>query len=452
LKIIKAALHKLCLLIFFSSVLRINLYFVKTKCFSKGSRKSLSNGFSLFEVIATIGISAILMSAFASIITLQQFETRALKEKFTIHELTSTLTTALNDQDICDYALKNPGSLVLNTTDPSLLDTTKFEFQELHSTNDPASPLMVHKNGPLFTDTPSVVVTSIYLTNFAGSKNKYTANWVINFDQSLLARHLHNIVIPVSLTLDTLDPVAAVIESCTANNGQKHGRKLYDKPGSYVFIVPDGITELTVDAVAGGGGGGSSKTSRNAGGGASGMFLVGEKFIVKPGDNLVAVVGAGGASGYEGGDGGQGTYTRVGTCCLNQGYGGMGSTRAATMSLNDGDGGAGGYVTYSNCGIPWSTIDSIYDNWFFYVYGKSADYCGTPGTAGEAGNASNSGAGGSNYFGNGGVGMFREKTGYNVVGVPGSGFGSGGGGASNGSSGGTSLGGKGADGFILIQW
>ncbi len=117
-------------------------------------------------------------------------------------------------------------------------------------------------------------------------------------------------------------------------------------PGTYEFIVPDGLIALGVDlASAGGGGGGSSSTAAatscdsTVGGGGSGAGG-GGAFIravidVVPGESLEITVGIGGAPGAISTDGGNGGHSAVvrnsNGLAVVQAFGGQGGARGTQL-------------------------------------------------------------------------------------------------------------------------
>lgn len=140
----------------------------------------------------------------------------------------------------------------------------------------------------------------------------------------------------------------------------------YLVPGSYSFVVPEGLTEVSAVVVGGGGGGaggsghpsGTSYSYGQGGSGGAGGGLAYGTFPVTPGETLNIVVGQGGARGNRGGfvestlpgqvdksgsfgtDGAPSSIHRSGTSLLfaSGGAGGQGGVSPVT---------AGGYFTRS---------------------------------------------------------------------------------------------------------
>lgn len=199
------------------------------------------------------------------------------------------------------------------------------------------------------------------------------------------------------------------------------GEQLYTTSGSYNWIVPSGVTSVSVVCIGGGGGGGSGFS----GGGGGGALCYGNSITVTPGASISLQVGAGGGSLNAGG---QSVF--FGSVIANGGgaggvsapyYGAGGVRSGGNGGGNGGDGGA------ANGG------------------GGAGGYSGDGGAGASAANgAAGSGGGGG---GGGGYGSGGGGGGVGIYGIGASGVGgtdasssgtvsSGGGGGSGGSNGG----------------
>ncbi len=126
--------------------------------------------------------------------------------------------------------------------------------------------------------------------------------------------------------------------------------QIYSAQGASTFIVPTGVTSITVKAWGAGGGGGSGGSAAAGGAGGGGGYVSGT-IAVTPGETLDIYVGSGGIGGTRntsGGGGGGGAYTSIyrGTTplAIAAGGGGGGGGRS-TASHIGGGGGAGGGTT-----------------------------------------------------------------------------------------------------------
>ena len=200
--------------------------------------------------------------------------------------------------------------------------------------------------------------------------------------------------------------------------------------GTYSFVVPSGVYQVSAVAIGAGGGGGGSTTQTGGtggGGGGGGALSYTNNLVVTPGETLTVVVGAGGAGGTgtsssrTGGSPGGDTYLRRSSTDLLLAQGGRGGTVSSSTAAG-GSATAGIGDTKSSGGAGGGTATGV----------------ASPGGAGGA----------AGYSGDGGAG-------YNVAPNPdtpatsGSGGGGGGSHTTSGSateSGGTLFYGQGADG------
>jgi hypothetical protein len=205
---------------------------------------------------------------------------------------------------------------------------------------------------------------------------------------------------------------------------------------SGAFIVPAGVTEITVEMWGGGGAGGGSTSagggSARGGAGGGGGAYVSSILTVEPGQELEVVIGTGG-TGVSGDDGNLGSYSFVGIDTNPDnafvraagGSGGMGNTAGGDPAA-----GAGGTVE-----------DSI----------GQIRIAGANGGDGATGKGCRSGDGGEGAYNGGGDGGAAVTSG-NGDGNPGDVPGGGGGGARTQGNGGPRIGGGGAAGKVIIAW
>lgn len=212
------------------------------------------------------------------------------------------------------------------------------------------------------------------------------------------------------------------------------GQAAYTTPGSYSFIVPAGVTKISIVAIGGGGSGGGGDASYYGAGGGGGALGYVNQVPVTPGETLSVYVGAGGyLNDHVNTDGFSGivSYVNRGTKSLlyvENGYQGNYSTA-----------GLGGTLRYTS-------IQGI-----GYAYDAVNGYCPVPGGKGGDGgfgywSGGGGGAGGYSFGGgDGGLGSSYQ----NVPGNPSVG-GGGAGGASGvnwgGSGGGVGILGEGSSG------
>lgn len=212
---------------------------------------------------------------------------------------------------------------------------------------------------------------------------------------------------------------------------------VFDKNGT--FVVPSGVTQITVQAWGGGGGGGGRGTTSNGGaGGGGGGAYARVTLSVTPGQSFTVTVGARGAGGAAGDNngtaGGDTWFGSTATLLARGGAGGVGGVSGA--------GGAGG-----------SAATSVGD----VTYAGGAGAAGTASASGGGGGAAGDAAAGGNASGttggtggtSGGASGANGRT-DNGAGNNAFAPGAGGSGARRASSGGPFAGGAGARGKVVI--
>jgi len=216
----------------------------------------------------------------------------------------------------------------------------------------------------------------------------------------------------------------------------------YINAGTYTFVVPAGVTSITIECWgAGGAGGGNPNKNNDGGGGGGGGGYSRSNFNVVPGDSYTVFVGAGGTGSIGKGVDGEDTWVTDPT--ILGAKGGMGGIAAAGGS--PGAGGAGGIS-----GIGFNK--QVGGNGGIGL-DKNGNGEGGPGGS-SAGPTANGTSGPSPWStitaaaaptggGKGGNGGDKNKDG-----LVGNSFGGGGGGA----GGGKQNGGNGADGQVIISW
>jgi hypothetical protein len=196
---------------------------------------------------------------------------------------------------------------------------------------------------------------------------------------------------------------------------------IVSSPATYtsdgVFVVPSGVTEVTIKAWGAGGGGGGGGKSGNGGGGGGGAFAQGT-YSVTPGDALNIIVGGGGGAGlvapsqgptgHGGGGGGLSSVSNsTASVLFVVAAGGGGGGGGDNGALHGGAGAAGGSASVFNNGADG---DGGTDGGGggTLAGGGSGGADASAGTAGSAfaggAGGSHQGAGSSNNGGTGGGG------------------------------------------------
>lgn len=240
--------------------------------------------------------------------------------------------------------------------------------------------------------------------------------------------------------------VAAIGGRIYAVGGTSFYGQTYNTQGSDSFVVPSGVTSITVKMWGGGGGGGAGGTLA-AGGAGGGAGYINGTIPVTPNETLNIYVGGGGGGGIRntaGGAGGGGGYSSIyrgSTLLAVVAGGGGGGGGRATASHTGGAGGAGGGTTGlsgSNAGGTGTSTGgqpgTPTTGGAAGTGGRNVGTAGTSLTGGLGANGSNSTSGANGGAANGGLatggaGGSVTTTTYAAGGGGGAGYFGGGGGA-----------------------
>jgi len=180
---------------------------------------------------------------------------------------------------------------------------------------------------------------------------------------------------------------------------------IYSSSGTTAFVVPAGVTSITVEMWGAGGGGGGGSSNGSGGDGGGGAYSTAE-LTTTPGESLDVRVGGGGGggtgsgnSGGAGGGGGHSEVERAGTSLLIAAAGGGGGGGDNSSGTSGGAGGAGGDDTGGIDGGDSSSAG-----------GGVAATSGAGGAGGTGGNTSGA-AGSAETGGPGGNGGVSQGTG-----------------------------------------
>lgn len=244
------------------------------------------------------------------------------------------------------------------------------------------------------------------------------------FDGTLVAQSaVVAMAIPFAPTL--LSPVGSQLRIGAALNAPAI-LLTYTAINSQTWVVPAGVTNVSILVVAGGGGGGGT-SDRTAGGGGGGGFICNANFAVTPGQSLTITVGAGGGGGGSGSAGTSGGNSVFGTLTAIGGGGGGGASSSCTGASAKSGGSGGGRA--HKCGTSGSgtTSQGYAGGASAYDSGSSTGVFtaaggGGAGAIGGSGTSSTGGAGGigaictwyssSTYFAGGGGGSSENAGEY----------------------------------------
>ena len=263
---------------------------------------------------------------------------------------------------------------------------------------------------------------------------------------------LRSLLIPVLVTVFTLLSTLVTGQTAPAFETAHLSSTIYTS-GSGDFIVPAGVTRLTVVVRGGGGGGGSNSTlSDGAGGGGGGGVAKVVDYVVTPGQVIpysVGIAGVGGTSGNSGQPGGQSFFGSSTLLFANGGNGGAGKSSGTLPGTGGSGGTAGGTIIPAPIAYTGGSGGTGRDN-------NIGTGGGGGSSAGISGNGNN-GADGGGTAGVGGIapiGGFAGGAGGNSdqSGINGNPPGGGGGGSGDEVVSPIPMGGTGGAGIIEITW
>jgi hypothetical protein len=240
---------------------------------------------------------------------------------------------------------------------------------------------------------------------------------------------------------------------------------IYNTAGSGTFVVPTGVTSITVKVWGAGGAGGNGSGSTGIGGGGGGGGFTQSTLTVTPGATLTYNVGTGGTANttasYGGNGGGYSAVLNGATVLIQAGGGGGGAGTTSTATGGQGGAGGGASGTAGTAGNGTATVGGA-GGAGTTTTGGAAGAAGTTGIAGDAGIANSAGDGGGSltncttavtgHGDNGGIGA-GGKGGTSATCVNGGGGGGGrfgGGGGGSGTNAAARGGGGGGGGSDLV--
>ena len=235
-------------------------------------------------------------------------------------------------------------------------------------------------------------------------------------------------------TNTTSTTTSVVIPMPPPRTYQVSQQAIFETPGRYTWIVPAGVTSISVMAVGGGGAGGPGgvgATGSASGGGGAGYAYI-YNYPVTPGTGYTIQVGAGG-----------GTTERLGTVYWDSADNGTGTDKGALGGgggiaswFNDRSTCRGGGGTDGNTGT-WTGSGYLTNYAFGGYYAVGAGLSGDGKAGGNGDQIYSPPSGPAGFGGGGGAGTQAPKGGYDLVGA------GGGGSYADGQSGGTTGGGGG---------
>jgi hypothetical protein len=346
-------------------------------------------------------------------------------------------------------------TLIFSIPKPTVIETNKKQSSVKAAYSLQGNNLKVAVSGLKKANFPLSIDPSIYVVTaqqFMNGNNETNINF--NVDNKLIEKGRTTGARIDSWTSTTTLPTSAWGGSSVAAGGYIYSvggttfnGQVFNTQGSDTFVVPDGITSLTIKMWGGGGGGGAggSAAAGAAGGGSGSIYGT---IPVTPGETLTTYVGGGGGGGTRntagggGGGGGSSTIYRGSTLLAIVAGGGGGGGGRATSTHTGGAGGAGGGesgIAGSNAGgtgtVTGGRGGTASAGGAAGTGGRNVGTAGTSLTGGLGGNGrNNAGADGGAANGGlatGGSGGSVTTTTYAAGGGGGAGYFGGGGGSSS---------------------
>ncbi|MEO6109588.1 MAG: hypothetical protein ABIP50_01075 [Candidatus Saccharimonadales bacterium] len=304
--------------------------------------------------------------------------------------LSGQVTTATDaDAKLLEAARKNADktTLLFLIPKPTVIERDKLKTNvTAHYVLD-GTKLNVVVNGLSNATYPLTIDPTIFVATarqFMAGNNETNVDF--NVDQQLIEKgrttgaRFDNWTTTTALPAPVWTSAAAVAGGYIYSvGGVSYQGQIFNNQGSSSFVVPTGVTSMTIKLWGGGGGGGGGARTGAAGGGGGGGGFTQSTISVTPGETLnVYVGGGGGGGGYNaggndaGGGGGGGGFSSI--------Y--RGSTALALAAAGGGGGGARNALNGPNGGAGG----------------------GTSGVAGSSAGASGGGGGTSSSGGSGGTG------------------------------------------------
>lgn len=298
------------------------------------------------------------------------------------------------------------------------------------ATNAGATSISVAFTAPADTGYPANAITSYTVTSSPGGITATGSSSPVVVT-GLTTGQAYTFTVTATNATGT-GPASAASNSATP--APLSGQQAYTSAGSYSFVVPAGVTQVSAMAVGGGGGGAGDSGGLGGSPGGGGGLVYSNTWSVTPGETLTVTVGGGGA----GGPGSSGSTSPGGTSSIYRGgtlliaaYGGD-----AGPNPGSANGGTGTYTVGTGTVIQGGGKGSGED--------QSGQPCGSSPRAGINGYFGDPGGGGTAI-----VSGLTGNNGGNVSGSTGGNGGAYGGGGGTGNGGG---GGSGAAGAVRFAW
>lgn len=277
------------------------------------SFKFNSRGLSILEVLISMGILGILMTAMISFFQTQNREVKALQESLARLDLEASMIKTFSSSGICSFVLSdssqspsgtNPNRSVdtIDVSSTSSLSSINITIDRVPIAAASSSPDLVKVGGLASANSNSLKIASMKFENFRSvGVDQYMADFVIDFDQTLLVRKMKALTIKnININTKATDPSnAKSVSECSATTKgatPKITRYSFTTVGIHEWVVPAGVSSALVTVAGGGGSGLGWRISNTIKSGDSGGFVSSYPINLVPGEKVIVTVGKGGIS------------------------------------------------------------------------------------------------------------------------------------------------------------
>ncbi len=206
-------------------------------------------GASLLETMIGIGILGITATVFAQMMLGQSRETRAITEKLATTDFQRQLLSSITPS-VCTWHIEQISPApTINTSSASTLSSASITLSRLYMAASTSAPVLVQTSPPLSISpiAPNIKPATIQFRNFSGSGDSFTAELVVEYDQSGTIRRPAPAILPVAMQTDPSSPAnAKVLKSCSLvrENSQPGTILVRHSQNSYEPSCPQGYIKL----------------------------------------------------------------------------------------------------------------------------------------------------------------------------------------------------------------
>jgi prepilin-type N-terminal cleavage/methylation domain-containing protein len=179
-------------------------------------RVSVSKGFSLVEVMVSIGIMGIGIVTMITMMTNQSREIKSMEEKMQLRQLESSLTNLFANSSLCSCVFANSR---FNSTTRVWTPTISEIGSSYSSTCNIVGPPLIRVNEKFESSLYPSDISFVEIQEAVQGSGVYTGYVNVKFDASRMVRALKDAKIPFYFTVNLSDPAnSRSLLSCSAVN------------------------------------------------------------------------------------------------------------------------------------------------------------------------------------------------------------------------------------------